>query len=341
MSRWISLVVVMALVGAGIAAIVVGRMGMAPGTGGVVQDGPAGTADPDETTDPVTPDAGDESQGDDGSGDTGNDDADSGDDGADDNGADGSNDADDPGNVPEPEPEPTWSYQPPGALEGDTRDGSATMTVFAPDMVFPVKDAPAYPQSQVYRPGGQVPGDQCQASNYEYPWWDNFCETRTSKWSTPYCSEQGVHLGQDIRVGTPEGCEEMRRQSPSERGIYALVAAEDGHISNVGRYTVNVRAGGRIYRYLHMNMARLQVSLGDEVTAGQVLGYLSNDFGGAATTFHLHFEIKMNTAEHGWTFVPPYLSLVEAYQRREGNPGEMIGAMESDDPVVIGASAEE
>ncbi|MEL6258742.1 MAG: M23 family metallopeptidase, partial [Pseudomonadota bacterium] len=102
------------------------------------------------------------------------------------------------------------------------------------------------------------------------------------------------------------------------------VAAEDGVISNIGRYTVNVRAGSRIYRYLHMNMRALQVALGDEVTAGQHIGYLSKDFGGTPTTFHLHFEIKQNTPEHGWVFVPPYTSLVASYERREQGPGELI-----------------
>jgi hypothetical protein len=333
MSRWLSLVAVIALVGAGIAAVIVGRNGLENGPGTVTPDttpvdvsDPSDPADPADVTDPVDPDTSDTPDTD----------------GSDTDGPD--TDPTDPVDVTDPvEPpalEPSWSYYPPGDLEKDTGDGAATLTVFAPEMVFPVREAPAYPQSQVYRPGGQVPGDQCQESNYQYPWRDNFCETRTSKWSTPYCTEDGVHLGQDIRAGTPAGCQQMRGQSPAERGLYAIVAAEDGYVSNVGSYTVNVRAGGRIYRYLHMNMARLQVSLGDKVTAGQVLGYLSNDFGGVPTTFHLHFEIKMNTAEHGWTFVPPYLSLVEAYARREANPGEMIRAVDSDDPVVIGASAE-
>ena len=325
MSRWISLVVVVALVGAGIAAIVIGRSGLADGPGASTpQTPPIDVSDPADRVDPVDPGTGPS--------DVDPEDPDTPD-----------TDSGDPVDVTDPvdPPTPTWSYYPPGALEKDTGDGAKTMTVFAPGMEFPIKDAPTYLHTQVFRPGGQVPGDQCQDSNYEYPWRDNFCETRTSKWSTPYCAEEGVHLGQDFRVGTPAGCREMRGQGPAERGLYAIVAAEDGYISNVGSYTVNVRAGGRIYRYMHMNMARLEVSLGEKVTAGQVIGYLSNDFGGVPTTFHLHFEIKMNTAEHGWTFVPPYLSLVEAYARREGNPGEMIGAMETDDPVVIGASAEE
>ena len=57
---------------------------------------------------------------------------------------------------------------------------------------------------------------------------------------------------------------------------------------------------------------------------GDVLGYVSNDFGGTPTTLHLHFEIRLNTAENGWQYAPPYSSLLEAYKRRENNPGERV-----------------
>ena len=42
-------------------------------------------------------------------------------------------------------------------------------------MRFPIEVAPAYPNSQVYRPGGLYGGggSQCDASNYDYPWQDN------------------------------------------------------------------------------------------------------------------------------------------------------------------------
>ena len=221
---------------------------------------------------------------------------------------------------------PTFSYNAPGVLLAGSGDGAVDETVYAPDMVFPIKDAAAYPQSMVWGFGGGIGGgDECDTRNYAYPWRDNFCEKRSSNYNTAFCPSARVHLGQDIRVGTPQGCEDMRRTDASQRALYKVVAAEDGIISNIGSYTVNVRtSGGRIYRYLHMNMRALQVSLDETVTAGQTLGYVSKDFGGHATTFHLHFEIKQNTAEHGWAYVPPYLSLVEAYERREGGPGERI-----------------
>ncbi|MEM9669374.1 MAG: M23 family metallopeptidase [Pseudomonadota bacterium] len=235
---------------------------------------------------------------------------------------------------PPPPPEittpvaPAFSFHAPGSLLSGSGRGSPDETVFAPDMVFPIKDAPAYPQSQVFNFGGGIGGgDECDARNYEYPWRDNFCESRSRNNSTPSCPVPRVHLGQDIRVGDAAGCNAMRNQyrtNPASIARYKVVAAEDGVISNIGRYTVSVRAGPRIYRYLHMNMRALQVSLGDTVTAGQHIGYVSKDFGGTPTTFHLHFEIKQNTPDGGWEFVPPYTSLVESYARRENAPGERI-----------------
>ncbi len=232
----------------------------------------------------------------------------------------------------DPEPpasaEPVFTYNAPGVLLAGSGNGARDETIYAPDLTFPIKDAPAYLQSQVWGYGGGMgTGGECDERNYRYPWYDNFCETRTSNYNTAFCPTPKVHLGQDIRVGTRQGCEQMRaarRVDPAGVRVYEVVAAEDGIISNIGRYTVNVRAGSRIYRYLHMNMGALQVALGDTVTAGQTISYISKDFGGSATTFHLHFEIKQNTADYGWAYVPPYMSLVQAYERREGGPGERI-----------------
>jgi hypothetical protein len=226
---------------------------------------------------------------------------------------------------PEPIPEPVFSYHAPGALLPGTGQGSIDQIVHAPDIVFPISGTPAYLQSQVFTFGGGVGGgDQCDARNYAYPWRDNFCETRSANRGSPLCPAPKIHQGQDIRVGTPAQCNSLRQASPADRTLHEAVAVENGVISNVGSYSVSLRAGGRIYKYLHLNMAKLKVKTGDAVTAGQPLGYVSNDFGGSATTFHLHFEIVQNTGDMGWIHVPPYLSLVEAYERREKGPGEEV-----------------
>ena len=232
-----------------------------------------------------------------------------------------------------PPVEPAFSYHAPGDLTPGSGQGSLDETVYAPDMVFPIKEARAFPQSMVFQPGGfrytgDLPGDECIPENYEYPWRDNFCERgRPESFKSASCpAGSGVHLGQDIRVGDARTCNAQRQQYRTNTQAitnYKVVAAEDGVISNISSYTVSLRAGPRTYRYLHMNMRALQVSIGDTVSAGQHIGYVSKDFGGTPTTFHLHFVLKINTDE-GSVFVPPYTSLVESYARREGAPGRRI-----------------
>lgn len=222
---------------------------------------------------------------------------------------------------------PAFFYYRAGDIEPGSGKGATTSNVFSPDMAFPLPKAAAHLQSQVYRYGGGVKGgDQCDSRNFTAPFRDNYCENRSGNGSTtPWCSvTTGIHLGQDIRAGTPEGCRAEMKAKSADRTRYEVVAVEDGAISNVGSYSVSLRAGGRIYRYLHLNMAKLKVALGQSVKKGDVLGYVSNDFGGTPTTLHLHFEIKMNTAETGWAYVPPYTSLVAAYQKREANAGELV-----------------
>jgi hypothetical protein len=228
-----------------------------------------------------------------------------------------------------PEPpapvEPAFAYYPPGALLPGTGEGAEEAMVFAPDMVFPIKSSPAYLQSMVFTfGGGMVGGDQCDTRNFEYPWRDNFCETRSANRGSVYCPVNKIHQGQDIRVGTSASCKSERSTSAADRTAHEVVAVEDGVISNVGSYSVNLRSGGRVYKYLHLNMAKLSVKIGDTVKAGDTIGYVSNDFGGTPTVLHLHFEITQNNGNGGWDYVPPYTSLVTAYERRENGPGEVI-----------------
>ncbi|WOR14980.1 M23 family metallopeptidase [Hyphomonas sp. FCG-A18] len=231
--------------------------------------------------------------------------------------------------APEPEPEPLpikFQYRPAGDLIPGSGTGTTNTTVYAPDITFPVKDAPAYLQSMVWRFGGGIGGgDQCDPRNYDYPWQDNFCEKRSRTRNTPLCPTNKVHQGQDIRVGTPEGCNELRRVSPADRTLYEAVAVEPGLIEYIGPYWVRLRGdSGILYNYIHLNMARLEIAELDTVTEGQTLGYISNDFGGTPTTFHLHFEIKVPTEAASYTHAPPYMSLVEAYARRESGRGEEV-----------------
>lgn len=219
-------------------------------------------------------------------------------------------------------------YFRPSSLEPASGTGAKDADkLLVPDMLFPIKSAPTFAQSQVYRYGGSVKGgDQCDVRNFQAPWRDNYCEKRSVTAGTPWCPVKGVHLGQDLRVGTPEGCKLEKATPAKDRQRYEIVAVEDGVISNVGSYSINLtaNAGGRIYRMLHLNMAKLKVKLGQSVKKGDLLGYVSNDFGGTPTTLHLHFELKLNTAENGWQYAPVYSSLLAAYQRRQGVQGEQV-----------------
>ena len=245
--------------------------------------------------------------------------------------------------VPDPEPEPVapvFSYYQPGALLAGSGGGFPDQIVHAPNMIFPIKSAPTVLQSQVFAFGGGVAGgDQCDARNFAAPWRDNFCETRSANRTTPFCPVAKIHQGQDIRVGTAADCKTLRSQTADARGLHEVVAVEDGIISSISTYTVKLRAEGSIYNYMHLNMKRLAVTAGQSVKAGDLIGYVSNDFGGTPTTIHLHFEIIQNTADHGWVHVPPYLSLVSAYERRENGPGEQlepdIGIASTQDVFVI------
>jgi len=117
-------------------------------------------------------------------------------------------------------------------------------------MQFPIKSAPAVAQTQVYRWGGGIKGgDQCDVRNFTAPWRDNYRESRSTTNSTPWLPKTGVHLGQDIRVGMPDGCKLEVKTKAADRTRYEVVAVEDGVISNVGSYSITLRAdsgGGSI-----------------------------------------------------------------------------------------------
>ena len=237
----------------------------------------------------------------------------------------------------DPEPVPVkFEYFSPGDLIPGTGSGRGDDTVYAPEMVFPIKSAATWPQSMVYRLGGAVGGDQCDPANYDIPWRDNFCEKRSSTRNTPMCPTNKVHQGQDIRVGSAADCNALRGQAKAARGLHEVVAVEDGIIQHIGTYSVQLKGTetGNLYSYLHLNMRRLRVSALDTISAGDTIGFVSNDFGSTPTTFHLHFEVKAPVEGQGIIHVPPYMSLVRAYERREQGIGKRV-----EDDVVAVASA--
>ncbi len=194
-----------------------------------------------------------------------------------------------------------FTYNPPGKLVANSGRGRVDDKVYAPGMRFPIEVAPAYPNSQVYSRGGSMgpAGGQCDRQNYSYPWWDNYCETRS--WDMPLCPSGQGHQGQDIRAST---CMD---------NVHWVVATEAGKITNVGSYSVYLTTpDGTRFDYLHMRSVAVKV--GEEVTKGQRVGKVSNNFGGTPTTIHLHFNIRQTVSGMGSVYVPTYMSLVRSYE---------------------------
>ncbi|AKF05979.1 hypothetical protein DB32_003128 [Sandaracinus amylolyticus] len=194
-----------------------------------------------------------------------------------------------------------FTYRPAGELVSGSGRGRVDSRVYAPGIRFPVRDAPAYLNSQVWGVGGNEgpSGSQCDARNFSYPWRDNYCESRS--WDMPLCPAGQGHQGQDIRG------------SSCMNNVHPVVAVVDGTITNIGSYSVYLTAAdGTRFDYLHMGSVR--VSVGQRVTRGTVVGNVSNAFGGTPTTVHLHFNIRQNVSGVGSVYVPTYMSLVRSYE---------------------------
>jgi len=214
---------------------------------------------------------------------------------------------------PEVPPDPVddagivFTWMPPGDLVPDSGTGQTEQINYAPEMRFPMEAGQAYANSQVYGHGGFLGpgGGQCDANNYAYAWRDNFCETRG--YNTPMCPAGTGHQGQDIRPAT---CQD---------DTHWAVAVASGTITSIGSYSVRLMSDeGVRYTYLHLDKDTLLVEAGDTVSQGDRIGLVSNEFGGTATTIHLHFEIKMAVDTGAGlqnTNVPPYMALVDSYER--------------------------
>lgn len=196
-----------------------------------------------------------------------------------------------------------FTYRPVGELVSGSGQGVASMVNHAPGMRFPIERPPAFLNSQVWGVGGShgAKGSWTDKANYKYPWRDTFCESRS--WATPICPAGKGHQGVDIRPMDPT------------KNKYWVVATQDGVISDIGTYTVTLQAKGTRYRYLHMQKSTVAVKVGQTVNRGDHLGLVSNSFGDTPTTVHLHFEMLQNLSGKGWVHVPPYQSLVVAYEK--------------------------
>jgi murein DD-endopeptidase MepM/ murein hydrolase activator NlpD len=94
-----------------------------------------------------------------------------------------------------------------------------------------------------------------------------------------------LHAGQDIfaKKGTP------------------VVSATDGIVVRVGTNTLGGKivsvmgSGGRVYYYAHLDRYAESLTAGDEVSAGDTLGYVGNTGNARTTPPHLHFGVYTAT----------------------------------------------
>lgn len=218
------------------------------------------------------------------------------------------------------------AYCPPGTMLPVRGSGDADSADNAPGIRFPIEQAPAYANSQVWGMGGtrgsHPNAPQGDPPDYQYPWHDNFCEAR--HYGTQKCPAGTGHQGQDIRPAQAYDPKVTNKKKLYQDHFY-VVAVEDGYISHIGTYALTLYGdSGNKYDYLHMDFTppHLLVQVGDPVKRGQPLGYVSNNFGTSATTLHLHFQVRRpaTTGEAGdansaWIYMSPYMALVHSYTR--------------------------
>ncbi len=112
-----------------------------------------------------------------------------------------------------------------------------------------------------------------------------------------------------------EGCDIIT--AVDQRGIYPVVSMTDGVIENIGwlqlgGYRIGIRsAGGIYYYYAHMESYAEGLEAGQEVLAGEFLGFVGDSgYGDEGTTgkfvTHLHVGIYVPNEDGEDTAVNPY-----------------------------------
>lgn len=243
---------------------------------------------------------------------------------------------------------PTFTYYGPGQLLPNTsfrgRGGQADYTVYS-QIRFPVAEAPAYANSQMYeRRNRSRTSDPNVSPNYSYPWRDNFCERRG--FEVGQCPAGIGHQGQDIRTPLcrPEPgqsrCEQHDEIVAVRGGVILRSPKQEAAYLIVNSATEHIRV-----RYLHMHPDRMdedRLLSGRRVHEGEVIGLMSNySKREGGTTYHLHFDVQVPT-RHGWVFVNPYMTLVAAYERLIGGRGVELGdptLAATNDSEMTGAKA--
>lgn len=124
-----------------------------------------------------------------------------------------------------------------------------------------------------------------------------------------------------------EGCDIMGDKEPS--GFYPVVSMTDGTVEQSGWLTkggwrIGIRSSSGVYfYYAHLDSYAREWSPGDEVKAGELLGYMGDSgYGNEGTTgqfpVHLHLGIYIKTEHYEELSVNPYWILrhMEQYRTR-------------------------
>ena len=236
---------------------------------------------------------------------------------------------------------PTFSYFGPGRIFPGSgfrsAGGRVDYTAFAP-IRFPLAEAPAYANSQIYRERDRTRSKSSAretSAEYAYPWRDNFCERRG--YTVGQCPAGIGHQGQDIRPAPCPAPLGNDRCDPAHN----VVAVRDGAVLRSPKHeaiyiVINNAHEHMRFRYLHMEPRKMDednLLSGRDVREGEVIGKVSNySQKENGTSYHVHFDVQVPT-RIGWVFVNPYMTLVVAYEKLIGGRGTEI----SDSPQAAQA----
>jgi murein DD-endopeptidase MepM/ murein hydrolase activator NlpD len=236
-----------------------------------------------------------------------------------------------------------FTFRAPGSIIANSgyhkQAGRTDLTAYS-QIRFPL-EAPAFVHSQRRRSSG----DKSDLPSGEYPWRDNFCESRS--FSVGQCASGFGHQGEDIRPGAcpskddgPSGCDP--RQQP-------IVAVRDGVVirspkQQAATLQINTRTEHIRFRYMHMNPSAMDsdgLLNGRRVAEGEKVGVVSNYLDHPnGTSRHLHFDVQVFTRD-GWIWVNPYVTLISAYERLIHGRGREFGPEMAAAPAVAHATIQE
>ena len=228
-----------------------------------------------------------------------------------------------------------FTYLPVGDLIANSgyhkQSGRVDLTAFS-QIRFPLQRTPAFVRSQSFRKR-----DRADQPSGNYPWQDNFCESRS--FSVGQCPGGFGHQGEDIRPAPCPGNSAEDRCDPKQQ---AVVAVRDGIVIRSPKQqsaTLQINNSNEHirFRYMHMNPSRMDADgllngrhVGEGETIGVVSNYLDHPNG---TTRHLHFDVQVFTRD-GWLWVNPYVTLISAYEHLIRGRGREIGPEIAASPAV-------